>query len=38
LFLALREPVGPAGAAAIAGVIAWGLSGGLLWLYKTLTT
>jgi hypothetical protein len=37
LFLALREPVGPAGAAAIAGVIALGLSGGLLWLYKNLT-
>ncbi|HYE61940.1 MAG TPA: phage holin family protein [Phycisphaerales bacterium] len=38
LFWALREPLGQPAAAAITGVVTLCLCGGLLWLYKKLTT
>ncbi len=37
LFMALRDPLGQPAAAAITGVVTLGVSGGLLWLFKTLT-
>jgi hypothetical protein len=37
LFLALREPIGQPAAAAITGVVTLAVSGGLLWIFKTLT-
>ena len=38
LFWAVEEPLGRPAAAAITGVVALSLCGGLLWLYKKLTT
>lgn len=37
LFLALREPIGQPAAAAVTGVVTLAVSGGLLWLFRTLT-
>jgi hypothetical protein len=37
LYMGLRGPIGPAGAAALTGVVTLAVAGGMLWVYRKLT-